>query len=310
VFQAQEAARAGDRKGVAMAMLPIPGANVAGRMEQEAVRRGIKAYHGSPHSFEQFDFSKLGTGTGVQAYGRGGYFSATEPSAQAYRDMLSGDDIFLDGKLLFDREGNAVATTGDDYIDDIIGENAGNVNAAIRQQEINKESSKNAGLTDTSHYDDIITKLKNLEGRISKAGNKGHMYEVNINANPEHLIDWDKTLEEQTPFVKEKLRQRYPEYFIDNKAKTVKGSDIVRPVKTGRERFESDVAAAKSLQDLGIPGVTYYDAGALSAREGSRNYVVFDDKIVEIMRKYGLVGPIGAGIAAKILARQDARQEM
>src|SRR6478735_3696661 len=29
----------------------------------------IKAYHGSPHSFERFDLGKLGTGEGGQAYG-------------------------------------------------------------------------------------------------------------------------------------------------------------------------------------------------------------------------------------------------
>jgi hypothetical protein len=311
VIQGEEAYRRGDNKGAILAALPIPGAaNVAARAEQEAVKRGIRAFHGSPHDFPAFDFSKMGTGTGVQARGRGGYFSADEAGAQSYRDMLSNDDILLDGKLLFDREGNTVGTTGDDYIDDIIGGHAGDVDAAIRQYEIHKENSLNVGLTNTSHYDDIIKKLNNLKGRISRAGNKGHMYEVNINADPEHFIDWDKSLEEQTPFVRERLQQKYPDYFITDKSKTLKGSDIVRPVKTGREKFASDIAAAKNLQGLGIPGVTYSDAGALSAGEGSRNYVVFDDKIVEIMRKYGLMGPIGAGIAAKILERQQQRQEM
>lgn len=29
---------------------------------------------------------------------------------------------------------------------------------------------------------------------------------------------------------------------------------------------------------------------------GSRNYVVFDDKLVEILRRYGLLAPAGAGL--------------
>jgi hypothetical protein len=38
------------------------------------MRMGIKAYHGSPHDFDQFSMSKIGTGEGAQAYGHGLYF--------------------------------------------------------------------------------------------------------------------------------------------------------------------------------------------------------------------------------------------
>ena len=43
---------------------------------------GIVAYHGSPHSFDQFDTSKIGTGEGAQAYGHGLYFAGNEGVAQ------------------------------------------------------------------------------------------------------------------------------------------------------------------------------------------------------------------------------------
>ena len=35
----------------------------------------IKAYHGSPHKFDIFDSSKLGTGVGAQNFGHGLYFA-------------------------------------------------------------------------------------------------------------------------------------------------------------------------------------------------------------------------------------------
>jgi GNAT superfamily N-acetyltransferase len=35
------------------------------------LKPGIRAYHGSPHDFERFDSSKIGTGEGAQAYGHG-----------------------------------------------------------------------------------------------------------------------------------------------------------------------------------------------------------------------------------------------
>ena len=41
----------------------------------------ITAYHGSPHSFDQFDLSKIGTGEGAQSYGSGLYFAENEGTA-------------------------------------------------------------------------------------------------------------------------------------------------------------------------------------------------------------------------------------
>ena len=49
----------------------------------------IKAYHGSPHDFDAFDLSKIGTGEGAQAYGHGLYFAENEAIAKAYRKHWS-----------------------------------------------------------------------------------------------------------------------------------------------------------------------------------------------------------------------------
>jgi hypothetical protein len=49
----------------------------------------IKAYHGSPHDFDAFDLSKIGTGEGAQAYGHGLYFAENPDVARGYRDTLS-----------------------------------------------------------------------------------------------------------------------------------------------------------------------------------------------------------------------------
>jgi hypothetical protein len=40
-----------------------------------ALPDAITTYHGSPHDFDEFDMSKIGTGEGAQAYGRGLYFA-------------------------------------------------------------------------------------------------------------------------------------------------------------------------------------------------------------------------------------------
>lgn len=46
---------------------------------------GIIVFHGSPYVFDRFDFSKIGTGEGAQAYGYGLYFAEAEGVARSYR---------------------------------------------------------------------------------------------------------------------------------------------------------------------------------------------------------------------------------
>ena len=53
---------------------------------------GIVAYHGSPHSFDQFDTSKIGTGEGAQAYGHGLYFAEEEGVSAAISRCLQRVD--------------------------------------------------------------------------------------------------------------------------------------------------------------------------------------------------------------------------
>jgi hypothetical protein len=56
--------------------------------------------------------------------------------------------------------------------------------------------------------------------------------------------------------------------------------------------------ATALLRDAGIPGIRYLDQGSRAAGEGSRNYVMFDDSLIEILRKYGWAGfglSLGAG---------------
>src|SRR3954469_8152524 len=48
----------------------------------------IRAYHGSPHDFDRFDSSKIGTGEGAQAYGHGLYFAENPETAGVYRDQV------------------------------------------------------------------------------------------------------------------------------------------------------------------------------------------------------------------------------
>ena len=66
------------------------------------------------------------------------------------------------------------------------------------------------------------------------------------------------------------------------------------------------------MAEAGIPGIKYRAANsratATADEAAERNYVICDDKAVNIMEKYGIVGPVAvtaAGAAAVNRGRND-----
>ena len=64
--------------------------------------------------------------------------------------------------------------------------------------------------------------------------------------------------------------------------------------------LESPEAATSALQRCGIPGIKYLDQGSRGAGQGTRNFVVFDEKLITILKKYGWVP--GAALPAAAIA--------
>ena len=62
------------------------------------------------------------------------------------------------------------------------------------------------------------------------------------------------------------------------------------------------------LKEAGIPGIRYKDQGSRmpGASNVTSNYVVFDDALVDVLRKYGIVGAAGAGMLGRQQPPQDA----
>ena len=78
----------------------VTGGSYAAPAMKDASGMGIRAYHGSPHDFDKFDLSKIGTGEGAQAYGHGLYFAENEGVAKGYRDALAPHAPTFEGKPL------------------------------------------------------------------------------------------------------------------------------------------------------------------------------------------------------------------
>lgn len=119
---------------------------------------------------------------------------------------------------------------------------------------------------------------------------KGHMYEVNINARPEQFLDWDRPLAQQGSPANE---------GVNSIIRLTGRERETLPTRSVYEMLGSPQEASSRLREAGIPGIKYFDAGSRDAGEGTRNYVVFDDRLIDIMKKYGLpMMTAGAGAAS------------
>jgi hypothetical protein len=261
---------------------------------------GIKAYHGSPHDFDRFSLDKIGTGEGAQAYGHGLYFAENEGVARGYRDALKGRN--------FDLEKYAQSVGVD--IDD-----------SARYELVRKASSDASTADAAKHAQWSASSLRgydraSLEKIIDayRAANKGHMYEVNIKATPDDLLDWDAPLSQQPAKVQEFFKKRAEEL------KNTSGRDVISDDTTGDILYRAahpqggeDIdwtrplgkQATDKMKDSGILGLRYLDQGSRGAGDGSRNIVAFDDSVIEILRKYGLLGPLGLGAGAAAVGTND-----
>lgn len=128
--------------------------------------------------------------------------------------------------------------------------------------------------------------------------NAGKMYQVDINADPAHFLDWDKPLNRQAPQIQESLKKAMGSNWDE-----FKYADAGTAVKQGFIASSPEATAAK----LSVPGIKYLDQGSRGAGQGSSNFVVFNDKLIDIIKKYGLAGiaPPAAAMSYDALMRNN-----
>jgi hypothetical protein len=347
-FMAQEAGRQAGAghpwaaaANLAMA-LPIPAAKIAksaaravagkakgmmGQVIREAASSpSITAYHGSPHTFDQFNLDKIGTGEGAQAYGHGLYFAEQEGVAQSYRDTLSRKygDFSFNGKPLKE---NADWYALEDKLNA-----AGDWRTAKLVKQFphsGEEAPVFAKRMRDWHRNDpeMLSAIDNFEGVANVKLSPGSMYQVRINADPNDFLDWDAPLSQQPPIAQDMARKadlshlgpgnrtrRQIEMWRDgtlpNKESEPTGHVLHNALTDYGMNSPSNAAMTNKLQSAGIPGIKYLDQGSRGAGEGSRNFVVFDPKIIDIMKRYGVAAPVAAAILAGSVPRPaEAREQ-
>ena len=255
----------------------------------------IKAYHGSPHSFDRFDMSRIGTGEGAQAYGHGLYFAGNEGVARGYRDRLTPQSL-------------PDYTVGSEPVQTVLSRDWGKTppGASYVLERLNRGDPPvliENFLKRNAPYDRTYrAALDWLDANKSRIGEvpapTGHMYEVSLNVEPRQLLDWDKPLAAQAVPVREGVRQAVtPVNFRELDTGTARNWNMGEGYQFVGGRM-NPTATATRFREAGIPGIQYLDAGSRAAGEGSRNYVMFDDALINIMRKYALPGMIMGSAAA------------
>lgn len=334
----------------------------------------VIAYHGSPHKHGKFESKYLGTGEGEEVYGRGHYMAQAEDTAKHYRDILSKQKEVLQfqGKPVDTVWNEGIRETWGDYIKTL----------PKNQRETFVDVMSNLSQVDRmQHVPHVVQSLSPAERKVfderimphlmETESSPGHLYQVALDVNPDHLLNWDKIFREQTTHVRdammpdmlstaqrakdasEKLlarpprdlrnasplararqetdRQKWaenlrksPEQMADETPGSVAYRSLGLPAVDAKEAYGK---ATKRALEVGVPGIKYLDqasrpdiyhgpggwfadvgektvgpykkqATALRNAEklGTSNYVVFDDKLIRILKRYGILLP-GAGAA-------------
>jgi len=284
-------------------------------------RRLIEAWHGSPHSFDKFDISKIGTGEGAQAYGHGLYFADAPETAKEYRDVLAQKQgrhstaYTVDGAVLErghpDYQAADMASIIRQYRSDLEAE-PGGIKDWLKR-EIGARGIQDKGVFKRT--------LALAEQPIDAQRKAGSLYRTEIDVDPDTLLDWDKPLSEQPDNIKAawgNFVSNNPAYADPAKV----GGQFANP--TG-EQFYSAIfeespgmgmparaQVTETLKAQGIPGIRYRDGMSRGdVAEPTYNYVMFDDKPISIVERGNatpaLLAATAVGTGAGMYAASDAQ---
>jgi hypothetical protein len=271
--------------------------------------------------------------------------------ARSYRDALASNDYSLSdgsGKIP-DWAGNQIKQypPGHQYYNSVIDGLQDLFKGRIAEQDTQWPNQPWMAEDNKRGLQSILDSLGRLRSGDATLAPRGRMYEVDINADPQSFLPWDKPASQwpnQPLSAVQDLAASQGMRLGD-----VTGERLYQQLATsisdfGRHTGGDQQAASEALGQAGIPGIRYLDqqsrnAGgwhitpadqtvsgkwmvksndynsqgmhfdteaeaqkALQAKIGGQtsNYVVFDPKIIDILRKYAVPGLISGGGAAGI----------
>jgi hypothetical protein len=258
---------------------------------------GITAYHSSPHDFDQFDVSKLGTGEGNQSYGPGLYFAenpkVSDRGGQYWNQFMNRGKQTPEKQAAFalkvagwdrDKAAKSLQKNFEYHADRAI---PGKYAEGPELEEGNRLLAQ-----ETQEAIDHVRSGKILGPRT---------YKVKLNVKPHELIDWDEPMSEQHPNIQAVLGSSHE----------TAGSKLSRLNRNPNYRGDilgKDTATLQELYDhfrsKGIKGIRYNDAGSRhgSNGDGTKNYVMFHHDPVKVVDKYEYGGTVAIPKARDVSA--------
>jgi hypothetical protein len=299
-------------------------------------------YHGSAADYVKPDLSKLGTGQGESAYGAGYYGSKSEPVAQHYRDMNQTSQLYYKGQPAslqhaYENISDSLKTGGIPHAqaEGIAEKIVQSMEMGLTPAQIKKrEGQFFESIGEGKEFNKALTVAR----RYKMEQKKGHMYKWAIEADPEHFIDWQAPMSQQSEHVRNLLTAPMTEAVEKQRAaltrSIAKQKDEMarndRPTVRQQRQLEEDerrlqnldvnsltgrdiyrrsglpandqaqgyLQSTERLRDMGIKGVKYLDTTSRAGDAGAQNFVVFDPKVLRLLRKYGVAGIPAAGAVA------------
>ncbi len=218
---------------------------------KKKITRFMTAYHGTPHKFDKFDHSKMGTGEGAQAYGWGTYLAGDKAVAEWYQNSVSSnnDKFILDGKTVkntvyFDsHEGdlNIASNIQTRSLNDNISldEARDNIIEALEEDYRDLES-QNDELLDGDMDLLAVAEYQYEQFDVARISHplkeKGNLYEIDLaDEKIEQMLDWDKPLSEQVSTLGDLRRKVNDEAEKEGvtRGKWFKENDNTSSVKVG-----------------------------------------------------------------------------
>ena len=254
-------------KAGARALGPTAVSMGEGYLQRQGLMPQLDVYHGSPHKFDRFDASKIGTGEGNQAYGYGLYLAENPGVAETYQKMVNTGSISKQAKK-FVRE-NIIAGADNDAI---LKAATSSKNQATRWD---LEDVKRGIPASRNDYVNAMDEVQEFLTKNPISQTDSSLYKVDLpDEQIAKMLDFDKQLSEQSAEVKNILLPYQKEIggSFGTGEQTLKAIAFERRMK-GLD--DSPAAVAQQLRDMGIPGIKYLDATSRGVGTGTRNFVTF-----------------------------------
>lgn len=270
-----------------------------------------KAYHGSPHDFNEFDLGAIGSGEGAIGHGWGLYFAKNKSVAKNYKAVLSevhgstksslfevdvpNNNVLLNEQEPYNQQPSAVKDAIYSAYQALTRE----------QKELFISTFKNGKFLQTTSLDEARIEYEGYQRDYNIVDNytpdkkmskiTQRVLGLTVDKYGYSIDDLSSNKRSILKVIGEKLSEAKALYDNElNKEKEVTEEYIENPQKIldsaqsdGRHIYESFVKtlgtpreASLAFRKEGIEGITY------DGEQDGRCYVVFDDKAIKVIAKY------------------------